>query len=339
MFGDRWAIIEDLPPGGQAYIYLVKDLQGEYTARLILKRLRNKERLGRFKQEIEAALKLDHKNVAKVLAFDLVAPDAYFVTPYCGGGSLANAEAFRLPRERLFDLFGQVCDGVMAAHAQGILHRDIKPDNVFLWETRDGDAVVGDFGLCLIDEDIRLTASSEVVGSRFYTAPELEDGRIEDATPAADVYSLGKVLYWLFSGGRQFMREKQRDDEWDLAKSSGDIYLEHVSRVLDRLLVADPQKRLSLNRLRDWLPTVKRLVVGEFNPIGGAIQPPCYYCGVGRYVTVVDNGDSGERANFLRTGQPGEWRIVVCNYCGHSQTFRPDLARQMSLSDRSPWDE
>ena len=78
--------------------------------------------------------------------------------------------------------------------------------------------VSGYKGICFIaDDGTRITLTDEAVGARRYTAPELEDGRAEDVTAAADVYSLGKVLYWLMAG-RVFDREKHRDPRFDLTK-------------------------------------------------------------------------------------------------------------------------
>jgi serine/threonine protein kinase len=95
------------------------------------------------------------------------------------------------------------------AHSNGVIHRDLKPDNIYF--RADGTPVVGDFGLCFVDDGGQLTNTEEAVGSRFYCAPELRDGRLRPGVPekAADVYSLGKVLYWMLTG-EIFDREDHR---------------------------------------------------------------------------------------------------------------------------------
>ena len=133
------------------------------------------------------------------------------------------------------------------AHSQGVLHRDIKPDNVFL-KSATGPPVVGDFGLSIfLETDNRITATQEAVGPRLYMAPELESGRVERVTTAADIYSLGKLLYWLFTG-RVFSREAHREKQWDIKQHwndpfspNGDSILEHVNFLLD-LMVTQDQK-------------------------------------------------------------------------------------------------
>src|SRR5438477_546174 len=77
-------------------------------------------------------------------------------------------------------------------HAAGIIHRDLKPDNILL---TGAEAKVADFGICLLVEEPRLTATSEAVGPRLYMAPELEDGRNLAVDARADIYSLAKILY------------------------------------------------------------------------------------------------------------------------------------------------
>ena len=211
-YGDRWKTIKDIPPGGQGWIYLVEDLAEGYTEPVILKRLQNLKRLKRFKQEVEAALLLDHQNVVKVLASEMEGKEPYFVTPHYKGGNLAEARPWETGEPgRLLDLFGQVCDGAMEAHAKGVIHRDLKPENIFLDSDREkGHAVVGDFGLCLLEDEPRMTTTGEAVGPRHFMAPELEDGFASTVTPKCDVYSLGKLLYWLMSSGNIFSREKHR---------------------------------------------------------------------------------------------------------------------------------
>jgi len=99
-----------------------------------------------------------------------------------------------------------------------VVHRDIKPENIL--STFETTPVVGDFGICFVDDDEHLTITEEVMGARFYCAPELRDGRLQPGIPpqAADVYSLGKLLYWMLSYGRIFDREDHRKDEYLLGK-------------------------------------------------------------------------------------------------------------------------
>ena len=214
----------------------------------------------------------------------------------------------------------------------------MKPENIFLSNDPGGDAVVGDFGLCHLEGGERFTVTEEPVGGRNYMAPEWEDGPVERVTPQCDVYSLGKILYWLMSEGRTFSREKHRGQRFDLVPRTEDIYMEHVSRLLDHMILVEPAERWPLDRVRGELVVTKRLVVGEYNPVGPGAFTRCTYCGIGRYHEMGNNTGGAVSDNFLKVGEPGDWRILVCSYCGHSQTFRPDISKRLG-GEPSPWDK
>ena len=341
VYGDKWETIESLPEGGQGFTYLVLKIGGDDRQQYVLKRLKDPDRIGRFRNEIEAGLKLEHKNIVRVIDSNLEADPPYIVTKHYGGGSLDKNPPFSRGLGALLDLYGQACDGMAHAHSKGVIHRDLKPGNIFVEEGPTGHAVVGDFGLCFMEDGERVTLSEEgAVGSRYFTAPELEAGPGQAVTPAepSDVYSLGKLLYWPMSGGQSLPREGHREGGANLVVLTNNIYMEHVSRLLDHMVVVEPSERWRLDRVRDWLPHIRRLVVGEYNPVGSGVQARCYYCGIGSYLLVGRDRQTTEDNNFIRTGQPGDWRVLVCDYCGHAQTFRPDVLKRISDRDSTPWD-
>lgn len=180
VFGERWEIVRQLGEGGQGYAYLVRDLRGSSETCYVLKRLKNIKRLERFKREVEAVRNLSHENILQLIDFDLEAEKPYLVTELCEGGSLADAEPFWNDSPLLaIEIFQQICSGLSFAHAHGIVHRDIKPENILL-RTSNGPAVIGDFGICYIEDDgNRVTLTEEAVAPRQYMAPELEDGRVQ----------------------------------------------------------------------------------------------------------------------------------------------------------------
>lgn len=323
----KWEVVRSLSEGSQGATFIVRSLDDDKNEEYVLKRLKNAERIGRFRQEIEAGIRVEHKNILSVIDYDFKGPSPYIVTAYCKGGSFAEARPFEYSDNgRLIDLFGQICDGVAAAHDEGIIHRDLKPENIFLWGDKQGDAVVGDFGLCFLQNEPRQTDISEAVGPRNYMAPELEDGRIEHVSEKCDIYSLGKILYWLLSHGRIFSREKHREPLFDLVRVTGNRYLEHANKLLDKMIVLKPEDRMSLYGVRSNLDKLKWLIVNRYNPVGVSVDALCYYCGIGHYVIGARTPEEiGEF--FFRTGLPGEWRILVCNHCGHVQIFRPDLVQ------------
>ena len=336
IYGDRWKVHEPLVEGGQAHTFTVLDVQGSPDELYVLKRLKNVRRIDRFRREIEAVRELSHENIVRLVDFDLKCKQPYLVTEYCSGGSLDRAEPFwRCHPERAFELFDQICAGVEHAHANGIIHRDLKPANIFL-RGSEGPPVVGDFGICFLDDEgKRLTLTEEAVGPRLYMAPELEDGRLDLISPETDTYSLGKVLYWLFSNGQVFAREAYRDERWDLKGRNQDsplgwtnIYLEHVNRLLDLMAVADPKNRRDVSNIRILACRAKKLVSKEFTPIVPGMLQPCTYCGVGQYTIRAQGEDiSVNNFGFNLVGH-SNWRIFTCNECGHVQAFRVDFANR-----------
>jgi serine/threonine protein kinase len=334
-YGERWEIKEPLPEGGQAHTFLVTDSKGGSETLYVLKRLKNINRIERFKREIETIRNLSHENIVRLVDFDLEADPPYLVTEFCAGGCLSKAKPFwRGSPVIALEVFQQICEGVSYAHNQGIIHRDIKPDNIFL-RTENGPAVVGDFGICFVEDDgTRLTLTDEAVGPALFIAPELEDGRVQAVSQKSDVYSLGKVLYWLLSDGKVFSREKHRQLQWDLKGWNegtllgwNNIYMEHVNRLLDFMIVDNPEERRGVSNILILTSWAKKLIQKEYNPVSTKIRQLCTYCGQGYYV--IRGSDSTDANNFgLQVVGKPDWRIMVCNICGHVQLFRVDMANQ-----------
>jgi serine/threonine protein kinase len=334
VYGERWEIVKSLGEGGQAHTFLVIDKKGEGEIQYVLKRLKNIQRIERFRREIEAIRNLSHENIVRLIDFNLEAEKPYLVTEYCSGGSLAEAKPFwQESPPQAFKLFRQVCTGVAYAHDRAIVHRDLKPDNIFL-RTLEGPAVVADFGICYLEEDgTRITLTEEAVGPRLFIAPELESGRVDVISEMSDIYSLGRLLYWLLSGGKIFSRERHREKRWDLKRLTGNVYMEHVNRLLDNMIVEDPAKRIHVGRVLRRLPKVARLVEKEYNPIGPDIPQTCYYCGQGEYIVRVSDSSNVD-AFGLKAVAPADWLILACNVCGHVQAFRLDMAEQKDWWER-----
>jgi serine/threonine protein kinase len=232
------------------------------------------------------------------------------------------------------NLFLQICEGVKYAHSMSVIHRDIQPKNIFLRiEGKKRIPVVGDFGICYIDNDgIRVTLIDEPVGARFFIPPELEDGR-GDVTTKADTYSLGKLLYWLLSGGKYFAREKHREKDYELKGWNddrltkwNDVYMEHYNRILDMMINENPDKRREVDNIILCLKDMNRLYVNKFSPVGGDIPQPCNYCGEGIYISQTRDTTDVHNFGFNVIG-PADWRIYVCNYCDNVQLFRYDKAK------------
>jgi hypothetical protein len=332
----KWEVVRNLGGGGQGIVDLVRR-QGE-SAEYVRKRLKNiesPERRRRFEHELRAYRELSHKNIVRIVDFDIDPPAKqrpYVVTEYCHGGSLEDGKWKRGTIRQILEDFLQVCDGLAHAHDRGVIHRDIKPANIYLRE--DGTITIGDFGLCLFgDADERVTVIGEVAGSRWYCAPELGDGRLETVRPFCDVYSLGKLLYWMLTG-RVFDREKHRDEEWRIGRNDLPLPIyELVNQLLDKMIVADPWKRYqSAVSVAEAVRGLLRIEAAGGHAIGSEIPQLCTFCANGIYEWVADPFKDHGRATMAAenfgvrmVGNP-MWMILICPSCANVQLFRPDLA-------------
>jgi len=202
----RYRIIALLGKGGMGEVYRADDLTlGQPVALKFLpeEASHNEELLQRFRREVLIARKVSHPNVCRVYDVGEVEGTTFFTMEYVDGEDLGSLlrRIGRLPQDKALETSRQLCAGLAAAHAKGIVHRDLKPANIML--DGRGQAVITDFGLAAIAEQVE---GSEIrSGTPAYMAPEQLAGR--EVTAQSDIYSLGLVLYEVFTGKRAFSAE------------------------------------------------------------------------------------------------------------------------------------
>jgi serine/threonine protein kinase len=201
----NYQIVEKIGAGGMGAVYKAyQPSLGRFVAIKVLPpQTSGDPAFGeRFAQEARAIGKLRHPNI--VTAFDFTQQDdvAYLVSDYIDGGTLADQLGTPLPLEYAMGILGPLGAALDYAHARGIVHRDIKPQNILL--TREGTPVLTDFGLAkIVGPGSGMTQVGSLMGTAEYMAPELAGGA-EVAGPAADQYALGLIAYQLLVGRHPF---------------------------------------------------------------------------------------------------------------------------------------
>src|SRR5437667_679272 len=207
----NYEILEEIGRGGMGVIYRARQ---RHSRRVVaLKRIMaydavSRETLERFRREAEAAASLDHPNILPIYEVGHGEDGLPFSSmKYAAGGSLQkDGPALRSEPRECVRLMAKVARAVQYAHEHGVLHRDLKPGNILL-DAR-GEPFVTDFGLAKwLDASTDLTRTLTIFGTPGYIAPEQAKGPAAKLTPAADVYSLGAVLFDLFTGRPPFLGE------------------------------------------------------------------------------------------------------------------------------------
>ena len=251
VLGGRYEILELLGQGGMGAVYKARDREVD---RLVALKVIRPELAGhpdvlrRFKQELILARQVTHKNVIRI--FDLgEAEGAKFISmEYIEGRDLKSihAERGKLQPEEAAEIIEQVCRALDAAHAEGVIHRDLKPQNIMV--DKHGRVVVMDFGIARSRELSGLTQTGDLVGTPEYMSPEQAKG--EEIDSRSDLFSLGIILYELLTGISPYEATTpvvallKRTQERAVPPDKLDPAIpEFMNDIVVRCLEIDPQRR------------------------------------------------------------------------------------------------
>lgn len=205
----HYEILEEIGRGGMGVIYRARQKHSRRVVavkRVLAHQVNSHETLVRFRREAEAVASLDHPNILpiyEVSESEEALP--FFSMKYATGGSLrAAASALRKKPRECVRLMAKIARAIAYAHSKGILHRDLQPGNILVDE--NGEPMVSDFGLAKwLDQGSDLTRTLETLGTPGYIPPEQAECRVDKLTAAADVYSLGAILFYLLTSRPPFV--------------------------------------------------------------------------------------------------------------------------------------
>ncbi|MGB4613575.1 MAG: Stk1 family PASTA domain-containing Ser/Thr kinase [Erysipelotrichaceae bacterium] len=209
MIQGRYKVVKHIGQGGMADVFVAIDtiLNREVAVKVLRGDLSSDPvSVLRFKREANASTSLSHPNIVDIYDVGEYKGHHYIVMEYVKGKNLKQLISQRgaLIKEEAVDIMKQLCSATIEAHNRGIIHRDIKPQNVLV--KNDGTIKMVDFGIALAQDALQLTQSDSIMGSVHYLAPELAKG--EQATAQSDIYALGIVFYELLTGDVPFKADQ-----------------------------------------------------------------------------------------------------------------------------------
>ncbi|HEY7635460.1 MAG TPA: protein kinase [Gemmatimonadales bacterium] len=198
---ERYEVLREIGRGGYSVVYLARDRQvdGQVAVKLLVPPPAGAQvARERMRREVQAVRGLSHANIVAVFDFLEEGPWSFIVMEYVAGPDLQVRVRERGPLngEEAVPLGRGIAAALAAAHRRGILHRDVKPQNILL--DPDGRARLTDFGSAKLDGQVGVTATGALAGTLIYSAPEVLGGRRSDAR--ADIYALGLTLYYALTG-------------------------------------------------------------------------------------------------------------------------------------------
>ena len=235
----RYTIEKEVGQGGMAIVYRARDLKHDRTVAIKVLKPELAQVLGpdRFLREIKLTAQLSHPHILPLLESGEADGLIYYVMPFVEGESLRHRlqREGKLPLDDALRITREVADGLESAHRRGVIHRDVKPENILIEE---GHAVVADFGIARAvaeSSDTKLTVTGMAIGTPDYMSPEqMMGGRGATIDVRTDVFALGCVLYELLTGKPPNRLTSERAP-----------VPESVARPLNRALSLDPEKRFA----------------------------------------------------------------------------------------------
>jgi len=273
VFASRYEIIEELGKGGMGKVYRVEDkkIKEEVALKLIKPEVASdKKTIERFSNELKMARKIAHRNVCRMYDLGEEKGTHYITMEYVPGEDLKRLikKVGQFSAGKTIFMAKQVCDGLAEAHRLGVIHRDLKPQNIMVDE--DGNARIMDFGIARTVKGKGITGAGVMVGTPEYMSPE--QAEVKEVDQRSDIYSLGVILYEMVTGRVPFEGEtplgiamRHRSEMPKDPKEHNAQIPEDLSRLILKCMEKDKEKRYQstgevrsqLERIEKGIPTTE----------------------------------------------------------------------------------
>lgn len=251
VIANRYEVVQHIGQGGMADVFRGVDtiLNREVAIKILRADLSTDAvSILRFEREAQAATALAHPNIVEIYDVGDYKGHHYIVMEFVPGRTLKQVIRARGPlmKEEAVDIMKQLTSAVAEAHTKGIIHRDIKPQNVIV--KADGSVKILDFGIATAKGSMQLTQANNVMGSVHYLAPELAKG--EQASAQSDIYALGIVLYEMLAGDVPFKADqavqvalRHMRDPMPSLREANPTVPQSIENIVIRATAKDPKKR------------------------------------------------------------------------------------------------
>ena len=278
-FAGRYQIIEELGKGGMGKVYKVHDtkIKEKIALKLIKPEIaKDKKTIERFSNELRLARKIRHKNVCQMFDLGEERGTQFITMEYVSGEDLRSSirRFGQLPVGKSVSIANQICEGLAEAHRQGVVHRDLKSNNIMI--DHEGNVRIMDFGIARSLETKGITGAGVMIGTPEYMSPEQVEGKEVDQR--SDIYSLGVILYEMVTGDVPFRGEtpfvvgmKQKTENPTAPQELNTQIPFELNHLILKCIEKDKEKRwqtveqilIELGRIERSITTTKKIMVEE----------------------------------------------------------------------------